>query len=148
MFHAAVRLGVVAVCVLSLGGCGLANQHHSITWNAALDTLPDKTCVRDAVTSVPTVLNVQDASQGTKRLVLTVFLSTNDLYPQMYVVVAGPPDGFFRIDYSDYARMHDEREQAARAILDRVSAACGVPDLASRARESHEAEWSPYLFNI
>ena len=54
----------------------------------------------------------------------------------------------FRMSYGDYPKGSGERESAAHAIIDRLSADCGVPELAQRAKETRNSEWRPYLFNI
>ncbi len=134
--------------MLMLAGCGLANERHAVSWRANSENSPDAECVRDALAAIPAIVRVQDESSGKGRQVLGLYLTKDDIYPEMRLIVAGPPDHLLRIVYGDYASFRSEREQAAHSILDGIGKACGLPDLPQRARESHDAEWSPYLFNI
>ena len=144
----AINLALVVACALLPGACGLANQRHFISWQANLDKLPDPVCVRNTINSIPMISHVRDESTGTKRQVLGLYLTPDDIYPEMRVIVAGPPDRLFQIVYGDYDRLRSEREQVARSVINSIAKTCDVPELSQRARERHDAEWRPYFFNI
>jgi hypothetical protein len=54
----------------------------------------------------------------------------------------------FSINYGYSLRNDAIFTAAANALIAKISTACGVPELAQRARRTVTEHWNPYLFNV
>jgi hypothetical protein len=80
------RAHLAASVALFVAGCGLANQNHSVTWEATLDRLPDPARFRATVGSIPGVSCVE-LSNGLARQVFDVYLKDGSVNrPDTYVI--------------------------------------------------------------
>jgi|SRR5579859_2653384 len=133
-----------------LAGCGLANQTHSVVWTASLDTMPDPTCGRDSIASAPEISGAEVNARPAGYFFGVHLKDGSVSGPDIFIVITreGHDPVQFRMTYGDYQRGREERENAARAIISKLSGGCGIPELAQRAKESHNSEWMPYMFNI
>ena len=147
---APITFTLLVLSLFLLAGCGLASQSHSIIWTAMLDRMPDATCTRDAMASVPEILQA-DVHPRPAGYFFGAHLKGGSISgPDIYIVMTreGHDPVQFRMEYGDYQRGREERESAAHGIISSLSAGCGIPELAQRAKESHKSEWRPYFFNI
>lgn len=139
---------LLAISVVA--GCGLANETHSVIWTALLDRMPDQTCARDSIASAPDISQA-DVNARPAGYVFGAHLKDGSVSgPDIFIVMTreGHDPVQFRMTYGDYQRGREEREIAAHAIISKLSAGCGIPELAQRAKERHDSEWMPYMFNI
>src|SRR5258706_14398266 len=90
----------------ALAGCGLANQTHSVVWTAALDTMPDTACARDAIASAPEISRT-DVNARPAGYVFGAHLKDGSVSgPDIFIVMTreGHDPVQFRMQYGDYPR--------------------------------------------
>ena len=148
--RASTTFASLALSLSVLVGCGLISESHTIVWTASLDTMPDANCVRGAIASVREISGV-DARARPGGYFFGARLEGGAVSgPDIYIVVTREGDNpvQFRMEYGDYQIGGGQRESSANAIVSKLSAVCGIPELARRVQEKHESERHPYFFNI
>ena len=146
--RASTAFALLALSLPIFVGCGLTSESHSIVWTASLDTMPDATCVRGAIASVREISGIDAKTRPGGYFFGARLEGGNVSGPDIYIVVTreGHDPVQFRMEYGDYQIGGGLRESTANVIVSKLSAACGIPELARRVQEKHESEWHPYFW--
>jgi len=154
---------VVVSLALFAAGCGIANMAGGISWRAKLDSIPTADCVRGAIAETDGVRLVDYKHVDKFQLVTPkkpvgmdsyyidvaelAYASNVDIVISIGRYYSHQPVSF-TLGYSAFEPIQPAAEAAARRLMSKIAARCGVPELEQRVRKQHWQEWEPYFFNV
>jgi len=151
------NIAAIVPLTIALAGCETVTLD-GISWKADLDSMPERACVEQAagrVTGVAVVADDKTAGEIAARLPAgsyVVALHVDPIAvpraPFLLDLRQEPGHPTFALRYVDSERFRDHYDNIAQALIASVSQACGVPELARRAHETHDSTtflqpWAP-----